>query len=178
MDENFTEIYELIKGKITTSISKPIIICIDGRGGSGKSIITTKLLTNLKDSLLVELDCFPTKGGLYDRESIKNNFDFDWSEIEYDIAPITTKIEKSKAKIIIVEGCFSFKNLPWLNKDLLIWVEVDRETCFHRLMQREARKIDLPLKTIKLANISWQQSEDKYIQSFPPQNKAHVTVSS
>lgn len=65
VDENFTEIYELIKGKITTNISKPIIICIDGRGGSGKSTIATKLLTNLKDSLLVELDCFPTKGGLY-----------------------------------------------------------------------------------------------------------------
>ena len=79
--------------------------------------------------------------------------------------------------MIIIEGCFSFKNLQIIEPDLRIWLELDRNIAKTRLNDREIMdRPEINLKLIELATQKYQESEDRYISTFNPVGKADLVL--
>jgi len=162
--------------KIQQISQSKIVIKVDGRGGSGKSTISKNLASRLQDSLYINLDDYNLDTiDLFDQRKIEIGFDIDFQNTEYDQAKLQEIIEGTKAKYIILEGCFSFKNTPEISADYKIWIDVSREIAAQRLNLRERNdpgRSEVSTANIELATEKWQQSEDKYIAEYKPGEKA------
>lgn len=149
-----------------------VVVLIDGRGGSGKSTLSQLLADQLSDTLIINLDLYTvSKIDLYDPINIGKNFEIDFKNLEYDEDSIDILIKKVSNKFIIIEGCFSFKNIQSIDIDFKIWVEIEKNTARDRLNYRERNdkgRVHLSTEVIELATKMWQKSEDEYINEFNP----------
>ncbi|WKZ24109.1 MAG: shikimate kinase [Candidatus Dojkabacteria bacterium] len=166
--------------KEVSQTEEKVLIIIDGRGGSGKSTIALQLSEILKDALVIPLDAFTVNQiDLFHPDIIAKNFAVDFSQTQYDEVRISHEIARTDKKYIILEGCFSFKNLTTIPYHYSIWVETPREVAANRLNSRERNdpgRKHLQTEIIELSTKMWQKSEDAYITAFKPQLTANVVL--
>lgn len=163
---------DLIKEKAKKQ--KKYVVAIDGRGGSGKSTFSKKLHSILEHSELIELDAYQIDSAdIFCPENVAINFDIKFENRQFNIEHINQKILESRHHIILLEGCFSFRNLNSIKLDYTIWVEVNKEIAKERLNNREkTERTEIAPEIIELCTQKYQEAEDRYIKNFNPQNKA------
>ncbi len=153
-----------------------VVILIDGRGGSGKSTFSHKLAKQLSNALVLNLDLYTEdKIDLYDKSNIEKGFGIDFKNIKYDEKDLERITKESSIKYIIIEGCFSFKNIRSIKADFKIWVEIESGIAKDRLNFRERNdknRTNLSTEIIELATKMWQKSEDEYLEEFDPIGEA------
>jgi len=180
-DGVFSSVFDKIIDKIQKSkkSDKPFIIAIDGRAGSGKSTLAKYIHAQINNSIYFNLDAYTVEGGdLFNQSNIDRGFEIDFENKKYDTSRILTEILENKADVVILDGCFSFKNLPGIEMDYKVWVELNREIALERLIKRELEEDhDIKPEIIKLSSKKWQEAEERYLLDFDPISKADLVVS-
>ena len=182
-NEEFDDFDKIVKKIIdfkSENIDKPFIIALDGLAGSGKSTLAKKLETQIDDSKYFNLDAYTIEGDdLFSQSNIDSGFEIDFENKKYDTKRILTEILENEADVIILDGCFSFKNLQDIDIDFRIWVDADKTVALKRLIERELQeKRNIKPEIIKLSSQKWQEAEDRYLLDFDPQSRADIIVSS
>lgn len=171
-----------IANLIKANSHHPIVIKIDGRGGSGKSTFANRLAELLEEACVVNLDAHVVNGiDLFSAETIRKNFEVDFQDTSYDELALMDILNNKKFKYYIFEGCFSFKNTEFIKADYNIWVDISKDEAADRLNQREKNDSShshFPVELIALSTKKWQESEDMYIKNYNPIEKADFIVSS
>ena len=142
--------------------NKIFLIAIDGRSGSGKSYVAKKLMEELPNSTLIQVDSFD----MYEGKTNVQKF------IDTILKPLRKDIEGDK--IVILEGIFSLKSELISYYDFKIWVECPAEIGFKRGLKRdfELNGIDNSQKWINY----WIPKEEEYIRKEEPQKKADYII--
>lgn len=158
---------------------KPLIIAIDGRAGSGKSTLAKEIHSQLKNSTYFNLDAYTIEGGdLFNQTNIDLGFEIDFENKEYDSNRIMLEIIENKTDVVILDGCFSYKNLFDIEIDYKIWVEVNKDAALERLIKRELEEDrDIKPEIIRLSSQKWQEAEARYLLDFNPVSKADLIIS-
>ncbi len=158
-------------------------IAIDGRGGSGKSLLAEYLRDKHPELYFLEGDDYfePTKDGetwgdfneqRFSREVIeplKQGSSFTYKKYDWhkQSEPQAVKIGQG----FCVERCYSFEfDLDW---DLKIWVETPKEICLERGLAREHMPRDQVLHAWEQV---WQPREDEYIERVKPLETADLII--
>ncbi len=175
---NLQNLNETVQREFKKADKKPFIIAIDGRGGSGKSTLAKKLEINLEKTKRYNLDAFTARNGdFFSDDIIAKKYEIDFENTEYKITDLKREILKSKAQILILEGSFSFKNLADIDFDLKILVDCKKKVAKDRLNNREINeRTKIDPKIIKLSTKKWQEAEDRYYETFNPQEKADIII--
>ncbi len=156
-------------------------IAIDGRGGSGKSVLATHLSKLLPDLILINGDDYfePLKSetvwGAFNEERfnhdviqpLRRGSRFVYRPYDWHAEPHITEREISVDGGLCLERCFSFSlNLEW---DLKLWVETPRTLCLERGIAREHMPKD---RVLAAWHDVWQPREDRYIRDQRPREIA------
>ncbi len=173
--EKIVEKIQILKSKKN---HKPFIVVIDGRAGSGKSTLAKEIHSQIDDSKYFNLDAYTIRGGnSFNQLNIDQTFEADFENTQYETDRIAAEILKNQGSLIILDGCFSYKNLANIEIDFKIWVEVDKDTALERALAKELTKDqDASLETIKLSSVKCQEAEDRYILEFDPKNRADLSI--
>lgn len=169
-DPTIEKILQTIQNLQKEKGDKPLIIAIDGRGGSGKSTFAEKLTNLIQDSITIEQDKFlEFMKGMDTKSDSWNHRNF-----ELDKQALTKELEKHKnKKVIILEGIKSFANTQ---SDLKIWLDSSQKDNKQRAKKRDV-KGEVNSDGFE---IFWQEFEhhsQKYIEEFKPQKKADLVIS-
>jgi uridine kinase len=190
---NFDEIITEINKK--SGDTEPIIIGIDGFGGSGKSTFATRLKAGLKDAAIIRFDDFII--GLDVSDEDKSNFDRDRLEREVliparaglPIAYRQTRLKGNKlggtiriptTKYLIIEGVSCY--YPSIEKyyDVKIWIDVPANVARDRGAKRDKR---LALTDINFAGNTelwdmWTKTYQQYKDKHRPHERADIIYES
>lgn len=161
-------------------------IAIDGRGGSGKTLLAVYLRQVLLGFAVLNGDDYfePTPNGAtwggFNEDRLEQDVlkplqkasetigyrPYIWEEEAVaPVRPITT------TGSVCLERCYTFAmNVPW---DLKIWVETPKELCLERGLSREAVERD---KVEKAWRGVWWPKEDAYISDSKPSEQAEVVL--
>lgn len=157
---------------------RPILVAVDGHGGSGKSTFAQRLAELEPKAQLVHTDDFALgiTDGL-DAQRLRSHVieplsrgasaryqRFDWPSQE-----LAEWHELTPDGIVIVEGVSSLRREFGDVWNLSVWVEADRSTCLRRGLQRDGEDA-LPLWQ------AWLAEEDRYIARDNPRSKADLVV--
>ena len=131
---------------------KPIIIAVEGFGGSGKSTFATKLKDELGNAYVVEVDDFflkdvksdATKSN-FDRKRLKqqvllparNGQPIAYQKLEWDTNSLSKSVKVPQVSFIIIEGVSSFHPSIVGYMDYKIWLEVPGEVAKERMIKRD-----------------------------------------
>lgn len=170
--------YEL-EEKIRTIAKKRVIIVIDGRCGSGKSMLGKRLADDLKGTLLHTDDFYLQKfqrnparlkevGGNLDYERfmrevivpLVNDHDLFYQTFDHEkLAPGEGTIIHPK-RIVIIEG--SYSSHPYFGHyyDLGIFSDIDEHTQMENIIRREGKEKALMFKKL------WIPKEEAYFKKF------------
>jgi cysteinyl-tRNA synthetase/very-short-patch-repair endonuclease/uridine kinase len=168
--KGLSQIIETIQNLQKEKPNKPLIITIDGRGGSGKSTFAEKLIELIPNSAAIEQDKFlEFMKGMDTKSDSWNHRNF-----ELDKQSLQEELENHKdKKVIILEGIKSFANIE---SDLKIWLDSSQKDNKQRAKKRDV-KGEVNSDGFE---IFWQEFEvhsQKYIQDFKPEEKADFIVS-
>jgi cysteinyl-tRNA synthetase/uridine kinase/REP element-mobilizing transposase RayT len=167
---NLEKLIQKIKEKSEQKVAgkKPLLVSIDGIGGSGKTTLANLLKERLPNSALIEREKFMKFMAKMD--TTQDNWDHKNFEIyENDFL---NEINQNKNKeIVIIEGIKSFE----IDVDIKIWVETDSKMADTRAKQRDVKN------KVNLNGFEkfWQDYKnfcDEYIQSKNPQSQADVVI--
>lgn len=178
--------------------TKPlVIIAIDGRGGSGKTTITSKIQTELGISVqIVHMDDFYYPSSKRTKLATQFDYNFDWQRLELQVLkPLTNGFNSNFKKynwnkdkldgsnkiiptgLIIIEGCYCLQQNLQKYYDLKIWVETDKKTAFQRGLNRDLiLKNSLDLNQKIASWHEWQRLEDIYISKTDPTSTANFVI--
>ncbi|HEY1645755.1 MAG TPA: hypothetical protein VGF75_05290 [Candidatus Saccharimonadales bacterium] len=166
--------------------SKYYLVAIDGRGGSGKTVLTEYIAKLLPDFIFLNGDDYfePTPneiawGKFNDERFIEDVINplkqgkttiayrpYDW-HTEPNITERTITINKG----VCIERCFSFAfDLDW---DLKIWVETPSNIALQRALERDKMPQERAVKAWKEV---WQPEEDTHIEKFKPLQSADLVI--
>ena len=178
---------EGIASRIRKSEAKPVLIAIEGFGGSGKSTIAEKLKEALKNTYVINIDDFIVKEKILEQSWDKGGFDR--SRLEQQVLiPVTTgqdatyqklmwetntlsdPIAVPKTDYLIIEGISSYH--PDIAKyyDFKIWVDTPVEIAKERGRARDgdnenAQHWDL-----------WAENDLGYQQKYHPEELADFVI--
>jgi uridine kinase len=165
----------------------PLLVCIDGPGGSGKSTIARGLAAASDDVQIVQVDDFfrPSAdryaGAVADRP-IAAAFDLDRLRAEvlqplqsglvanYHVYDWTTDRVSSHTvavtkPLVVVEGVYSFSTALSEFFDFSVWVECPRDVRLRRGLARDGEAARSRWED------DWMRGEDQYIQSESPRDR-------
>lgn len=160
---------------------RPVVIAIDGRGGSGKTYLASRLQQLIPLSTVVHTD-----------DVAWHHSFFDWSDLMLDgvLKPVWQGDEvnyrppgwvcKDRAgtidvptglDLIVVEGTGASRRelQPWL--DASIWIHSDPATAADRLVQRDGNA-----DAERLLRQEWDAEEDPFLRSYEPWNRANIVI--
>ncbi|QMS84775.1 (d)CMP kinase [Candidatus Xianfuyuplasma coldseepsis] len=168
----------------------PMVIALDGPSGAGKSTLAS-LLESTYDVLVFHTDDYflPAKrktkerlreaGGNLDRErmiqEVFSHLDDPYiSSHHYNchIEALEIRSPKMRQPIILIEGVYSMHPDFQQYYDVMIYIEVDRETQHNRILQRSNKTILERFKT------EWIPLEDHYFTTFSIVEAADIVLQS
>ena len=181
-------VLNLLKKK-QDSINRPLVVCIDGRCGSGKTTLANFLKQEL-DCEVIHMDHFflqkhqrtpfrySQAGGNFDYERfifevkkpLQANEEIVYQRFSCVTMNLEEKIKINRSKMIIVEGTYSCH--PFINDiyDFKIFVTVDKEEQLRRLKERDGEfYLD---KFIK----EWIPMEEAYFRVYAIDSKADMLI--
>ena len=160
-------------------------IAIDGRGGSGKSVLADHIRRLLPDFTVLNGDDYfePVENqivwGVFNDqrfkhdviEPLKRGSSLIYRPYNWQSEPHISERPISITTGLCLERCFSFAlDLDW---DLKLWVEAPKAVCLERGVARES----VPRERALVAwRDIWQPTEDAYIQDFNPVSKADLVI--
>ena len=185
MDTSFDGILTHLKA----AAKRPYLVGIDGRSGSGKSVLAERLREQLSDIVVIHKDDFyrvmdeVIRAELGAEQGYYNYFD--WGRLEHEVLlplsdgqparyrrydwvkkELAETIEVGPQHIVVVEGVGSTRPELRDKYDFRIWVETGEA---ERLKRQLARTWD-SLEWIQ----RWAAAETYYVETFQPMRSAHV----
>lgn len=161
-------------------------LAVDGRGGSGKTVLASYLGRLLPEFIIINGDDY--------FEPLENQLSWgDFNEVRFAadvVSPIGegrptfvlqaysfAKGQLEPARIqeistgVIIERCLSIAfPIDW---DLIIWVDTSREICLARGIARDLLPRD---RVVAVWEQIWQPREDRYIADVQPASRADVLL--
>lgn len=168
------------------SANKPILIGIEGFGGSGKTTLAEQLKDALRDAFIINIDDFIIKAklaepswdkGAFDRERLERQVlipattgkDIAYQKLIWATDSLSEPVTVPTVSFLIVEGISSYH--PDIAKyyDYKIWVDTPIELAKERGHARDgsnenAKHWDL-----------WAENDLKYQQKYHPESVADFT---
>ena len=187
------EVIEIIR-KLMTERNKPLLVVIDGRSGSGKTVLTEKIGKQFGATIILG-DNFYSGGSFQDweKKSIQEKIDgcIDWKRMRVEVLePLLSgkvarwstcnwetllglskdKITSVPSAVIILDGAYS--NRPELKDliDLSFLVEIDDKVRRERLLKREGSDF------MKQWHSVWDEAEDYYFSKVSPPSSFNVVI--
>ncbi len=167
------------------------VVAIDGRGGSGKSVLARQLAAGWPGAAVVEMDDFyrPSgdrvarplvHGGNFDRERLITEVlepvsarragryrRYDWGEdrlAEWHDMPADA--------VVLIEGVYSTSRLMRRFCDYAIWVDCPYDTRLQRGVERDGEA----MRTVWVGE--WMPAEDRYVAGEHPDARADLVLDS
>jgi len=172
--------------------NKPVLIGIDGCGGSGKSTFAQNLNNYLDASTIVHMDDFYMPSDSNKKEdNTQVGVDFDWRRLEKQvIKPIKSDLKNFSyqkynwiddkvnekmnevmiSNFIIIEGVYSTREELRKYYDFNIWVECPYDIRLKRGIERDGEE----RREMWVNN--WMIAENKYIELYKPINFANLII--
>lgn len=176
-----------IASAIRKSDTKPVLIAIEGFGGSGKSTIAEKLKNELESAYIVNIDDFIVKEKILEQSWDKGGFDRSrlegqvlipastgqavaYQKLLWDTNTLSEPILVPQTDYLIIEGISSYH--PDIAKyyDYKIWVDTAIEVAKERGKARDgdnenAQHWDL-----------WAENDLRYQQKYHPEKVADFII--
>ncbi len=171
------------KIKKTPTNHKPVIIAVEGFGGSGKSTFSRKLKEVLGDAYVIETDDFFINDKPSDAD--KTNFDRKrleeqvlrplrngrlaaYQRLEYITNTLTEPVKVPNVSYLIIEGVSSFHPSILEYMDYKIWIEAPRDVAEERMRKRDK---DVEIDTDDLRE-HWTKTYQEYVDLYHPEKMA------
>lgn len=182
---NLTDTVSVIKQN--DKQNKPVLIAIEGFGGSGKTTIANKLKDALLDAYIINIDDFIIKSKLTELSWDKGAFDRERLERQVLIPATTGKeiayqkliwakdtlnepITVPKVAYIIVEGISSYHPNIAKYYDYKIWVDTPIELAKERGHVRDSSNENAQHWDL------WAENDLKYQQKYHPEKVADFVI--
>ncbi|WP_448317555.1 uridine kinase family protein [Streptomyces sp. CO7] len=191
--ERILSVVTVIAALPTPDGGRPVLVAVDGPGGSGKTTLAASLAESLRDCAVVHVDDFyrplpDEERARLDPEQGYHRY-FDWQRLRdevllplragrparhrpYDWA--TGRLGPwhetgTGTEVVIVEGVYSAR--PELSGlyDLTVYVDTPRDTCLRRVRDRAENPEEWITR--------WRAAEDHYIATTLPRSRCTLTVS-
>ena len=162
---------------------EPVLVAIDGVGGSGKTTLAQQLHTRLKNSTIIQLDDFYSpKLKQVDIERLKNQVLiplYSHEEAKYQIYEWKTDSYSSghtllPKGLIIFEGVFSLDKEIRNFYDYKIWIDYPADLGFKRGVNRDIKRDGID-NSDKWKNI-WMPLEEQYRNQQHPEKYADYSI--
>lgn len=155
------------------------IICIDGRGGAGKSTYAKHLSSLLGDCSIVHTDDFASLEepiSWYKRMlkqvliPIGKNLKSIYQKYDWDKRQLSEWLTITPQKYLLIEGVSSCRNefRPYIS--YAIFIETNKKLCLARGLKRDGEHMQGQW-------LKWMSEEESYIKEHAPQEFANVIVS-
>lgn len=178
---------DIAKTILQETSHKPILIAIEGFGGSGKTTTAEKLKDTLGDAYVVNIDDFIIKSklteqswdkGAFDRKRLEqqvlvpatNGETTAYQKLIWDTDTLSDPITIPDVSYVIVEGISSYH--PEIAKyyDYKIWVETPIETAKQRGQARDSDNENAQHWDL------WAENDLAYQQKYHPEQIADFVV--
>ena len=172
--------------------SRTKLVAIDGRGGAGKSSLARKLVDQLSDTTVVEVDDFwlgrkkrPERATVIDEPGS----DYDWTRLRDQVIGPLSRDEPGRYQrydwrsdslmewhdvrvggTVIIEGVFCMREELVSFYDVRVWVETPVEICLERGYERDGNE------GRDLWDNEWMPAYENYIQVSDPMRRADCIV--
>lgn len=177
---NFSEIVAAIKADTAPT---PLMIAIEGYGGSGKSTIAEKLKNALGNTYVINIDDFIIKKNLLDKSPDKTAFDRErleqevlipattgrpivYRRLEWDEDALSDPITVPDSDYLIVEGISSFHPAIAKYYDYKIWVDTPMDVAKQRGRTKDAGNENEQHWDL------WAENDLAYQQKYHPERYA------
>lgn len=181
----------LIRVHQLSALKHPVIIGIDGCGGSGKSTFAAELSSSLGLAPIIHFDDFYKPSRERSRSTVSEpvGWQFDWQRLEKDVLkPLLAGKEANYQRYdwtmdcladwrnihallpIIIEGIYTLRSELSLYYDLRLWIECSRDVRLKRGLERDGER------TRSQWEDDWMKEEDRYIALYNPHLQAHKII--
>lgn len=182
---NIAEVVDLIK--LGSHSRKPVLIAIEGYGGSGKTTIAEQLAKTLGDSYIVNVDDFISKEKLEDTSADKPGFDRERLKKEV-LIPLSKSREVSFRRLIWETNTLSdYKKIPSTNYVIVegissyhpdiesyyqykIWIDTSLNEATTRGRKRDAGNENESKWDV------WAANDLAYQQKYHPEQRADFII--
>lgn len=170
----------------------PVLVGIDGQGGSGKSTFARAVAAEIDGVLVVEGDDFyrdmddDARAALGPAEGVELYFDWQrlrrqvlepvrrgdhvlrYQRYDWERAATGAWVEHPMPEVVVVEGVYTLR--PQLRDlvDVAVWVEASAETRWQRQLARGENSGEWIAR--------WVAAEDRYVAEHDPGATAHLRV--
>lgn len=171
---NQIALFDLIREKLN-SLNRTLLISIDGRAGAGKSTLAKRISEEFSDCEIIHMDdlyrgWLLTLGSSLTRELISiveqlseggniTYSKFDWKKME-----IGETISFSPPKILVIEGVGSGQSAISAVVDIKVWIDIDIQTGFKRVIERDGLGIKKEMESFLLdqeAHFTAEQTQER-----------------
>jgi uridine kinase len=167
---------------------KPVLIAIEGFGGSGKTTLAEQLKGALQDAYTINIDDFIIKAkltepswdkGAFDRERLEQQVlipattgkDIAYQKLNWASDTLSEPIAVTKVAYLIVEGISSYHPNIAKYYDYKIWVDTPIELAKQRGHARDGSNENAQHWDL------WAENDLKYQQKYHPEQQADFVVS-
>lgn len=176
-----------IASAIRKSETKPVLIAIEGFGGSGKSTTAKKLKSELNGAYVVNIDDFIVKEKILEQSWDKGGFDrrrlerqvlipastgqaVAYQKLLWDTNTLSEPIAVPKTDYLIIEGISSYH--PDIAKyyDYKIWVDTPIEIAKERGKARDGNNENVEHWDL------WAENDLRYQQKYHPEKVADFII--
>ena len=154
---------------LSASLGSTILICIDGRAGSGKTTCALGLKAHLPHAEIIHMDDLyegwtnALDRRLSDRietqiiEPLMNDQNVRYQRFDWNSNSFAQWVEVPKTRLLILEGVGSAQLSVRKHAALTIWISIDAATGAQRVLARDG--------DISAGNIAqWQIQEDEHFE--------------
>lgn len=169
------------------STSKPMLIAIEGYGGSGKTTVAEALKEQLKDAYVISMDDFIIKArlaepswdkGAFDRERLEQQVlipattgkDVAYQKLIWESDTLSKPVTVPKVAYLIVEGISSYHPNIAKYYDYKIWVDTPMELAKERGHARDGSNENAQHWDL------WAQNDLAYQQKCHPEERADFVI--
>jgi uridine kinase len=166
----------------------PILIAIEGFGGSGKTTLAEKLKNSLHDAYIINIDDFIIKAkltepswdkGAFDRERLEQQVlipattgkDIAYQKLIWVTDTLSEPVAVPKVAYLIVEGISSYHPNIAKYYDYKIWVDTPIELAKERGHARDGSNENAQHWDL------WAENDLKYQQKYHPEEQADFVIS-
>jgi len=176
-----------IASAIRKSDTKPVLIAIEGFGGSGKSTIAEKLKNELESAYVVNIDDFIVKEKILEQSWDKGGFDRSrlerqvlipastgqavaYQKLLWDTNTLSEPISVPKTDFLIIEGISSYHPNIAKYYDYKIWVDTPIEVAKERGKARDRDNENAQHWGL------WAENDLRYQQKYHPEKVADFII--